>query len=146
MKLDKLLKKKKDIQEQQEWLMGTIAEEMNRLKKQISDIDNEIGDRIGTTFEEMRTLSGKEYGVINIAVDGIHIKQTIPKKVIWDHDLMKSIHDRIVASGKDPHDYMDISYKVYETDFKKFDPKIKFILEPARTLKAGKPKITFLED
>ncbi|MCP4557817.1 MAG: hypothetical protein GY836_20610, partial [Herbaspirillum sp.] len=142
MKLDELLERKKDIELEKEILLDSLGNSIDILNDKLEEIEAEIKARIGTTFEEMRNLSGKEYGVINIGVDGVHVKQTIPKKIAWDHDMMKSIHDRIVMSGKDPHDYMNISYKVYETDFKKFDPKIRLIFEPARTLKPGKPKIT----
>jgi len=146
MKLDTLLIKKKNLKEQADLLFETIKNDLDLITSEIEEIEVKIKDRIGTTFEEMRKLSGKELGVINIAVDGVHVKQTIPKKVQWDQDKMESIYNRIEAAGKDPNEYMNVTYSVYETDYKKYDPAVKSIFEPARTVIPENPTIKFMEE
>ncbi|MQM32141.1 MAG: hypothetical protein CRU78_17190, partial [Candidatus Accumulibacter phosphatis] len=86
-----------------------------------------------------RLAAGKDSGVVHFDDDQVRITADLPKKVEWDQKQLADITRRIAASGDDPSQYVEISYRVSETKFNAWPESLKSAFVPARTLKTGKP-------
>ncbi|WP_256858443.1 hypothetical protein [Solemya velum gill symbiont] len=88
---------------------------------------------------ELRTQLGKDSGIINFDDDGVRVTSDLPKKPVWDQKQLSEIAQRIAASGDNPAEFLDISYKVAERKYTAWPENLRTVFEPARTLKTGKP-------
>jgi hypothetical protein len=68
------------------------------------------------------------------------IKITVPKRAEWDQTELAKAIETIKGWGENPADYVETKMSVSETRYKAWPPAIRDLFEPARTLKAGKPK------
>ena len=68
------------------------------------------------------------------------IKVIVPKRVDYDQGRLASAVETIKGWGEDPADYVETKLSVAESKFKAWPPAIRDLFEPARTVKAGKPK------
>jgi hypothetical protein len=67
------------------------------------------------------------------------VSSDLPKKPVWDQSQLSEIAQRISASGDNPAEFLDITYKVAERKYTAWPENLRTIFEPARTLKTGKP-------
>jgi len=86
-----------------------------------------------------RQSTGKDYGVINLELEGLKIKADLPKKVEWDQAKLAEINSTISRAGDDPAQYIDDKYSVAERKYAAWPAKIQAVFQPARTVKLGKP-------
>jgi hypothetical protein len=63
----------------------------------------------------------------------------LPKKVEWDQARLAALVERIRASGEDPAEYVELSYRVSERAYAVWPERIRSAFEPARTVRTGKP-------
>jgi hypothetical protein len=79
-------------------------------------------------------------------VDGDYeIKVIVPKRVDYDQEKVAAAVETIRGWGEDPAHYVDTKFSVAESKFKAWPPAIRDLFEPARTVKAGKPKFEIAE-
>ena len=71
---------------------------------------------------------------------GFDIKVTVPKRVDWDQGELASAVETIKGWGEDPAEYVDTKISVAERKYDAWPAAIRDLFEPARTVKAGKPK------
>jgi hypothetical protein len=88
---------------------------------------------------DLRKQLGKETGTVNFDDDGVRVSSDLPKKPVWDQARLAEIAQRISASGDNPAEFLDISYKVAERKYTAWPESLRTVFEPARTLKTGKP-------
>jgi hypothetical protein len=116
------------------------ATELSVFAKRIAErIDQAIEIKYSVDAHQQRLAAGKDTGVVHLNDGDLQITADLPKKVEWDQVQLADIAKRIVASGGDPNEYIDISYKVSETKFSAWPESIRSGFESARTLKTGKP-------
>ena len=121
----------------------TIAGQIATLQKNLAGIDEQIDGIIGKPIAQARLVQGKDTGVINLQIDGVTVKHDLPKKVKWDNKILTALVIAIKKAGEDPDRYVDTSYKIPEKRYGTFPDAIKNAFAPARTVEAGKAKITF---
>ena len=114
---------------------------VTEIKKEKADCQEKINDIVTASVNQARLLQGKDTGTINILVDGVEVRHTLPKKIVWDQEKLSEIFEKIRAVAEDPTDYMSVKYSVSEKNYKKFIPEIKDHFLPARTVETGKPNI-----
>lgn len=68
------------------------------------------------------------------------IKITVPKRVEWDQAEIAKAVETIRGWGEDPAEYVDTKITVSERKFDAWPSVVRDLFEPARTVKAGKPK------
>lgn len=68
------------------------------------------------------------------------IKITVPKRVDWSQAKLAQAVETIKSWKEDPAEYVDIKIGVQERKFDAWPSAIRDLFEPARTVKAGKPK------
>lgn len=122
-----------------------LLEQLDAIKEQIGSVDCEIELMVGSQLAEVRRLQAKEFGAINVKVDGFKITETVPKKVSWDQEKMLDIFGRILASGDKPANYMRIDLSVPEKMYDGFADPVRDIFAEARTVTPGKTKIEIEE-
>jgi hypothetical protein len=67
------------------------------------------------------------------------VKFDLPKKVSWDQKKLKTIAERIVASGEAVESYLDVKLSVPESRYTNWPPALQQQFADARTVEAGKP-------
>ena len=125
--------------------VSEIGLEIETLDTAAEEISRQIEAIITAPLSEARLREGKDTGVINLEIDGVPIKQDVPKTVDWDQSKLAGIVDTIRKAGDDPSQYVQVKYSVPETNFKAWPDAIRKVFAPARTVKPGKPKVEFKE-
>ncbi|TAN59658.1 MAG: hypothetical protein EPN20_14715, partial [Magnetospirillum sp.] len=88
---------------------------------------------------EHRRTEGKDTGTVRFDDGAVTVVADLPKKVEWDQAQLATIVGRIRASGDDPGEYVDLTFKVSERKYGAWPAHIRTAFEAARTVKAGKP-------
>ena len=129
----------KELIQMQEIIKGQIEYQ----KTELSQVEEEIENKVAEPIKQIRLLQGKDTGTISVMVENIEVKHDLPKKVIWDQGKLKQIVVKIKNAGDDPDKYITVKYSVSEKQFKNFPPAIQTVFMQAREVKTGKAKITF---
>lgn len=123
----------------------SIEERMETLQDELYAVMRDINDALSDRLVELRKLQGKEFGTVNMQVEGFKVTETITKKVEWDQGKMSELFDRIAGSGGDPRAYMKVKLEVGEKAYDSFPPEIQSYFSDCRTVKPGKPVLKFEE-
>jgi len=140
--LKELIAKRTDLENQIKAIYDT---QIVPLQDQISDINIDIDHIIAPKLVDIRSLQKKEFGAVNITLDGYKVTSTIPKKVEWDQAKLLALFDTILQSGDKPSNYMRMELKVAEKDYAGFVPEIKAVFAEARTVKPGNASVKIEE-
>jgi hypothetical protein len=126
--------------------MSKIQPTIDEIDRELKAVNEQISETIESAVKKMR--EEKKTGTINIIFDGVEIKHSVTKKVVWDQRRLRGVRDKIKAAGDDPDEYIDMKLFVSENKYKSWPGSIKNIFEPARTEKPGKPKtdLTIVDD
>lgn len=143
--LRNLLKQKADLEAKKQALCATIEPELETITDQIMKLNDQIIAHITPAINLNRKALEKEYGVVNVVIDGITVKHDIGKRVKWDQAKLKSVMERITASGSDPAEYIKVELKVEERKYSAWPKAIKDIFVDARTTEPGPVKVSFEE-
>ena len=120
--------------------LRTDAADLLAAAKAIVDhVDRALDLRYAQRAHQLRLAAGKDTGVVHFDDGHVRITADLPKKVEWDQAQLTDITRRIAASGEDPGEYVEISYRISETKFNAWPETLKRAFAPARTLKTGKP-------
>jgi hypothetical protein len=121
--------------------MAEIDERAKVIKSEKADCQGKIDETIKEKIKQARALQGVDTGVVNILVDGVEVKHSIPKSVVWDQEKLTEVYDKIKEHGDNPLDYITRKLSVAEKSYSAFIPSIKEVFAPARTVGAGKPTV-----
>lgn len=134
--------------------VGQVAErnadelfELKRLAADLAAVAKELNDHVDRALElryadqaqALRRQTGKDYGVVHFDDGRVRVTADLPKKVTWDDAQLAEIVQRIRASGENPAEYVELSYRVSETKFNAWPDAIRAVFSPARTTRPGKP-------
>ena len=120
-------------------LKNDAADLLSTGKAIVEHIDRALDLKYAGRAHRMRLEAGKDTGAVHFDDGLVRITADLPKKVEWDQKRLADITRRIAASGDDPAQYVEISYRVSETKFGAWPETLKSAFAPARTLKTGKP-------
>jgi len=121
-------------------LLQEEAEEALRHAKAAKDwLDGALDRKYGALASEHRRTEGKDTGTVRFDDGAVTVVADLPKKVEWDQAQLATIVGRIRASGDDPGEYVDLTFKVSERKYGAWPAHIRTAFEAARTVKAGKP-------
>lgn len=113
--------------------------------EQLEAVSEEIGQVVSAQLAEIRKLQSKEFGAVNVTIEGYKFIETIPKKVKLDQVKMADIFGRILAAGDTPGNYMKAEFTVPEKMYDGFSPAVRNQFDAARLVEKGKPKIEIEE-
>lgn len=120
-----------------------LEEKMMALQECIQAINIDIEHVVAGKLADLRKLQGKDFGTVNLLLDGIKVAEVVPKKVEWDQDKMNALFDAIATAGDDPRAYMRMKLEVPEKLYEGFVPAVKAMFADCRTVKPGKPSLKF---
>jgi len=116
------------------------ASDAFRKAKELKDwVEGAIALKYDHQAMALRQQLGKDTGTVHFDDEGVRITSDLPKKPVWDQAKLAEIAQRIAASGDDPAEFLDITYKVAERKYTAWPENLRTVFEPARTLKTGKP-------
>ena len=129
-------------------LKNDAADQLAMAKALCEQVDRVLEQRYNTQAQHQRLSAGKDTGVVHFDDGEVRISADLPKRVTWDQKKLDEIAKRIAASGEDPGQYIDISYKVSERKYDAWPDNLKSSFAGARTLKTGKPsfRLSLLEE
>jgi len=112
------------------------------VKAVVEHIDRAVDLKYADRARQLRLAAGKDTGVVHFDDGTVRVTADLPKRVDWDQAKLADIARRIAASGDDPSEFLEISYRVSETKFNAWPESLKSAFVPARTVKTGKAKLT----
>lgn len=140
--LKRLISQRTDLEAQ---VKAIYDAQITPLQEQISAINIDIEHTIAQKLADIRSLQGKEFGAVNITMDGYKVTETVPKKVEWDQSKLLALFDAILTAGDKPSNYMKMELKVEEKNYDKMIPEVKAMFADCRTVKPGRPSVKFEE-
>lgn len=117
-----------------------------RLKAVKARFEEAMALRYGERAAHARREAGKDTGTIRLADGDMIVVADLPKRVEWGQRQLSEIVERIRASGDDPAQYVDISFKVPERKYAAWPESIRAEFTPARTVRTGKPVFRIADD
>lgn len=142
MNIKDLMKQKADLEAE---IKAVYEDQIAPLQEQIAAVNIDIDHIIAPKLIDIRSLQNKEFGAVNIALDGYEVTSTIPKKVEWDQTKLGALFEAIMTAGDRPSNYMRIELKVAEKEYEKFVPEVKAMFADCRTVKPGTPSVKIEE-
>jgi hypothetical protein len=100
---------------------------------------------LATRFErkaaDARRAKGKDTGIVRVIEGDYEVVADLPKKVTWDQKAIGPALDALEAIGSDVpmSKLVKVEIKISEGMYEQLAPEHKAILQPARTVKTGKP-------
>jgi len=119
--------------------VGDLKADAKRLGEILSDA---LHERYGGRAAWARRAEGKDTGRVRLDDEGFHVVADLPKRVEWDQARLTEAVTTIRGWGEDPADYITIEFRVPETRFNAWPPKLQALFVPARTVVAGRPSYT----
>lgn len=122
-------------------LLQDEADEALRFAKLTKDwIDGVLVVKFADAANAARNAAGKDTGVVRFQDGAVIVSAELPKRVDWDQGKLAAVVERIRADGADPAEYVDVAFSVAERKYTAWPAHIREALEPARTVRTGKPK------
>lgn len=113
--------------------------ELRKAKRLKEWVEGAIALKYDQRVQALRQQLSKETGTVHFDDDGVRVTADLPKKPVWDQRKLAEIAQRIAASGDDPVEFLEITYRVAERKYTAWPESLRKAFEPARTLKTGKP-------
>lgn len=120
-------------------LKNDVADLLAAAKAIVEHVDHALELKYAGRAHQLRLEAGKDTGVVHFNDGDVRVTADLPKKVDWDQKRLAEITQRIVSTGGDPSEYVEISYRISEAKFNAWPESLKGAFTPARTLKTGKP-------
>lgn len=127
-----------------EELVADIKAIEDGIKEQTSNLKiakEALFNRKQAAIAEALAQKPEPFGAVSEQIGSDKVTFTTPKKVEWDQDGLKQLHDRMIADGADPLEYMTVEYKVKEDAYKNWPSNLKEYFEPHRTVTPGNVSI-----
>ena len=122
-----------------------IGAELGDVKKIAGQIEAAIADRVAQEIASSRSYHKKPDGTITVAIEGVQVKATLPRKIDWDTGVLDEVSLDIEEAGHNPMEWIEYKLTIPEKNYKKMPAALRKIVDKARTTKLGKEKIE-LED
>jgi hypothetical protein len=121
-------------------LLQSEADEALRSAKTTKDwVDGAIARKYADAANAARQAAGKDTGIVRLTDGTVTIIADLPKKTEWDQSRLAALVDRIRATGEDPGEYVEITFKVSERKYGAWPSHIRSAFDAARTVRVGKP-------
>lgn len=120
-----------------------IEARLQAVQEELQAVNVDINHAISKKLVDLRSMTGKEFGVVHLNMEGYKITETVPKKVEWDQKKLGGLFFKILENGDHPSNYMRMKLDVTEKQYDGFIPEIKAIFTEARTVKPGKASLKF---
>jgi len=121
-------------------LQTVLTAEQERIKKAAARLLAGIGHRYAKQTDNLR--ADKPHGVIHVSDEGFDIAADLPKRIEWDSDALGELIVSGSLTAEQADHYIRWKYDVLESRYNSAEPKVKALLDKARTVKPGSAKYT----
>ncbi|MGR3721685.1 hypothetical protein [Abyssibius alkaniclasticus] len=121
-------------------LKGAAEEQLTQAKSVADWLDGAISLKYADRAQDTRQEAGKDTGTIRFEDDGVTVIAELPKRIDWDQALLAQIAENIASAGEDPAEFIETKLSVSERKYSALPESWRKGFEPARTVRAGKPK------
>lgn len=121
-------------------LKGAAEEQLTQAKSVADWLDGAISLKYADRAQDTRQEAGKDTGTIRFEDDGVTVIAELPKRIDWDQALLAQIAENIASAGEDPAEFIETKLSVSERKYGALPESWRKSLEPARTVRTGKPK------
>lgn len=101
-----------------------------------------IALRYADRAKAARRSENKDTGTVRFEDGGVTVIAELPKRVDWDQSALSVMAERIRATGDDPSEYIEVTYKVPERKYNAWPESIRAEFQFARTVRTGKASFT----
>ena len=126
--------------------LAMLLDEVGELKadgKRLGDLLNDaLHVRYGESAAQARRGEGKDTGRVRLEDAGFEVIADLAKRVDWHQGRLADAVATIRGWGEDPADYVTIEFRVPESRFTAWPPRLQALFVPARTLATGRPSYT----
>jgi hypothetical protein len=127
--------------------LAVLADDLDELKSDAKRLGDLLGaglhQRFGDAAASLRHAEGKDTGRVRLVENGFAIIADLPRKTSWNQVLLADAVATIRGLGEEPADYVTTELSVPEARFKAWPPRLRALVEPARTVGAGRPTYVF---
>lgn len=123
-----------------------VTAQVKELQALLKEIDAQIRDELQERTVEARELTGKISGVINLSVDGLHLKATAKKDYVYDQKILSNVADSIRSAGGNPHEWLKITYSVEQKKLKTMPESERRAIQAGVSVKISPDKYEMVED
>jgi hypothetical protein len=124
-------------------LLAVLQEEAEGAAKSARSLADWLNGAIALRYADRaaaaRRADGKDTGTVRLDDGEVTVIADMPKKVEWDQSKLAEMAQRIRASGDDPAEYVETTFRVSERKYAAWPNAIRSGFEAARTVKPGKP-------
>ena len=125
-------------------LLATIQAEIDvasdRMKAVVERFALALEVRYAAHALECRREEGKDTGTTRFDDNGVTVIAELPKRIDWDQAKLAQIAANIASAGEDPAEFIDTKLSVSERKYGALPESWRKGVEPARTVRTGKPK------
>jgi hypothetical protein len=107
-------------------------------------LEGAIALRYAEQAAQLRHQQGKDTGTVRFEDGEVTVVAELPKKVEWDQGVLGELAERIRASGDDPREYVDVTFKVPERKYEAWPSHIRSSFETARTVRTGSERFRIM--
>ncbi|OYW52999.1 MAG: hypothetical protein B7Y80_18715 [Hyphomicrobium sp. 32-62-53] len=133
------------------------AEELARLQKEadaalrqakliLACLDGALTQKYADRAKAARADVQKDFGVARFQDGAVTVVADLSKKVEWNQGKLAGLVDRIKSEGEDPHEYVEITYRVAERNYTSWPLNLRSLFQPARTVRPGKESFELIVD
>jgi hypothetical protein len=125
-------------------LQAILGAEAAEVKAQLGAIGAELARRYGQEWQQIFVNQNKTHGDITLDRDGIKLKGTIGKKVVWDSTKLMALANEL--TWEETRRLFKIEFSVTETAFKDVENEtLKARLVDARTVMYAPVQISIIQ-
>jgi len=117
-------------------LQRQFAADQALLDKRKAMLWDALNERFAPEAQSRRHARAQDTGTIHILVDGCDVECKTSKNVKWDNAKLLAALEQLTEDEQKA--YLSFSLSVAEEKFQHAPPRIKALLEPARTMKPSK--------
>ena len=118
-----------------------IEEATRKIKAAKARLGTALITRYAARAAEERQFHKKDTGTVRFDDGDFTIIADLPKRISWDQARLAAMVARMIKSGDDPAQYIDIAYKVPERKYTAWPEHLRRDFEAARTVRPGSLKV-----
>ncbi|QTD44360.1 hypothetical protein [Ottowia testudinis] len=123
----------------------TQTEQLQAFAKAVKEFAEQASElRYAEQARHRRQAEGRDFGTIRLDDHGNTVVCDQRKIIDWDQAKLAELAGKIAATGDNPAEYLDISYKVAESKYKAWPATLREQFAPARTERPGKTSYSLM--
>lgn len=129
--------------------LAKLRNDLDRVRLVLNDLDfklsNSLEVRYQNKIKNALIVSGRSSGEVHFN-DGhdVDVFVELPELINWDQPSLKAMYKRLIISGSDPGEFINASFFINETKYKKWSSVIRETYSRARLVRIGRPTFKFV--